>query len=357
MPIDLSTYFAGGFERKKAAPQFLSGLCEEVLTDKAAVKLDSRVVKSLYSIDLPQCTGGRFHDLSGYDSVDFKIPQYNDYTALTDKWFLERPFGAIPYGDRVADAVEEVSKNQGIFSAYQANAKSKQVADGLLNGKIKLVNGSEIKFNKKDTHDISVTTKFTESSAKILDDLAKGCKLIKNDGLVSTNEFHFITNGTVTNAIVTNDEVQKIAKKLDGIDLAALGMPEEKTPGATLSGRIACGAYIVNIWSYDGTFTIPKGFGLASEGKTASFIPDGRGILLPKNPELKMYYGGLVTCPNMSPNMQDVFNSIQIIKAKEYAYCYPKANAGTTTLEHGVKSAPLFVPVNPDCYVSYSNLM
>ena len=357
MPIDLSTYFAGGFERKKAAPQFLSGLCEEVLTDKAAVKLDSRVVKSLYSIDLPQCTGGRFHDLSGYDSVDFKIPQYNDYTALTDKWFLERPFGAIHYGDRVADAVEEVSKYQGIFSAYQANAKSKQVADGLLNGKIKLVNGSEIKFNKKDTHDISVTTKFTESSAKILDDLSKGCKLIKDDGLVSTNEFHFITNGTVTNAIVTNDEVQKIAKKLDGIDLAALGMPEEKTPGATLSGRIACGAYIVNIWSYDGTFTIPKGFGLASEGKTASFIPDGRGILLPKNPELKMYYGGLVTCPNMSPNMQDVFNSIQIIKAKEYAYCYPKANAGTTTLEHGVKSAPLFVPVNPDCYVSYSNLM
>ena len=226
-----------------------------------------------------------------------------------------------------------------------------------MNGKIKLVNGSEIKFTKKDTHDISVTTKFTESSAKILDDLAKGCKLIKDDGLVSTNEFHFITNGTVTNAIVTNDEVQKIAKKLDGIDLAALGMPEEKTPGATLSGRIACGAYIVNIWSYDGTFTIPKGFGLASEGKTASFIPDGRGILLPKNPELKMYYGGLVTCPNMSPNMQDVFNSIQIIKAKEYAYCYPKANAGTTTLEHGVKSAPLFVPVNPDCYVSYSNLM
>lgn len=70
-----------------------------------------------------------------------------------------------------------------------------------------------------------------------------------------------------------------------------------------------------------------------------------------------MFYGGLVTCLNMSPNMQDVFSSIQIIKAKEYAYCYPRAKAGTTTLEHGVKSAPLFVPTNPDGYVSYSNLM
>lgn len=356
MAIDLNTYFAGGFEKRKAQPQFLSGLCEEVLTNKAAIKLDSRTVKSLYSIDLPQCTGGRFHDLTGYDSVEYKIPQYNDYTALTDMWFLERPFGAIPYGDRVADAVEEVSKNQGIFSEYQANAKSKQVADGLLNGELTLLNGDKIKFNKKSTHDISVTNKFTSSTATILDDLEKGCRLIKNDGQVATNEFHFITNGTVTNAIVTNDQIQKIAKKLDGIDLAALGMPEEKTPGATLSGRVACGAYIVNIWSYDGTFTIPPGFNLANEGKTSSFIPDGRGILLPKIHGLKMYYGGLVTCPNMSPDMQDVFNSIQIIKAKEYAYCYPKSNAGTTTLEHGVKSAPLFIPTNPDAYVSYSNL-
>lgn len=70
-------------------------------------------------------------------------------------------------------------------------------------------------------------------------------------------------------------------------------MPEEKTPGATLSGRIACGAYIVNIWSYDGTFTIPKGFNLKDEGKTSSFIPDGRGILIPKTRNLKCFTADL----------------------------------------------------------------
>ena len=38
MAIDLNTYFAGGFERRKAAPQFLTNLCKEVLTNKANIK-------------------------------------------------------------------------------------------------------------------------------------------------------------------------------------------------------------------------------------------------------------------------------------------------------------------------------
>ena len=215
MPIDLNTYFAGGFERRKAAPQFLTNLCKEVLTNKAAIELDSRVVKSLYSVDLPQCTGGRFHDLSGYESFKYKIPQYNDYTALTDKWFLERPFGAIPYGERVADAVEEVSKNQGIFSDFQANSKSKQVADGLLNGELTLHNGDKIKFNKKSTHDIAAVKKYSDASAKIVDELMEGCQLIVDDGKVADCEFHFISNGSVTNPILLNDGVQKLAKRMD----------------------------------------------------------------------------------------------------------------------------------------------
>ena len=357
MAIDLNTYFAGGFERRKAAPQFLTNLCKEVLTNKAAIELDSRVVKSLYSVDLPQCTGGRFHDLSGYESFKYKIPQYNDYTALTDKWFLERPFGAIPYGERVADAVEEVSKNQGIFSDFQANSKSKQVADGLLNGELTLHNGDKIKFNKKATHDIAAVKKYSDTSAKIVDELMEGCQLIVDDGKVADCEFHFISNGSVTNPILLNDEVQKLSKRLDGIDRVAIGMPVEKSPGASLSGCLAGDGFTIYIWGFKGGFTIPKGYNFAGEGTTQRFIPNDRAILLPKNHDLTMFYGGLVTCPNMSPDMQDIFNSIQIIKAKEYAYCYPKASAGTTTLEHGVKAAPLFVPTNPDGYVSYSNLL
>lgn len=358
--VDLATYFAGGFERKKAKPQFLTNLCKEVPTKKAKIKLDQRVIKSICSVNIPQCSGGRFHDLTGYNEVEYKIPKYNDYTALTEDWFLERPFGAVPYGEIVADAVSEVSKNQGLFSLYQANSKSKQVADGLLNGAITLINGDKIEFNKRETHDIKVSKKFTDNTAKILDELSLGCQLICEDGMVSTNEFHFITNGASTNSIITNDQVQKAAKKTDGIDRVAIGMPVEQTPGVSLSGIVACDGFTVYIWSYKGSFTVPEveDYKFANAGMTEYFIPNDRGILLPKDADLSMFYGGIVTCPNMNSGAVDgVFKTVEVIEATEYAYSYPKTSGGSTTIEYGVKSAPLFVPTNPDGYVSFSNLV
>lgn len=353
MVVQYNAYFDEAFQKMKAGPRALVGLCQEIQTEHGYVEFDNRTIKNLVSVDVAPGTGGRFHNMKGFNTKKFKIPAYNDYSQLTEDFFMERQFGQKPYGMIVADAVAEITKNQGIFSNYQANSKNKQVADGLLNGRITLGDGSKIEFNKKETHDIKAAKKFTDSSAKILDELGNGCQLIVDDGKIGETEFHFITNGKVTNSIITNDDIQKAAKAIQGIDRIALSMPVEKTPGMSLSGRVSAGSFIINIWSYNATFDVPMGFGFAGEGTSQYFIPDGRGILLPKTNDLKMYYGGLVTCPVGG----DVFKDMQLIKEPEYAYQYVKASGGTATIEYGVKSAPLFVPKNPDGYVSFSNLM
>lgn len=353
MVIEYNAYFDEAFQKVKAGARALVGLCEEIQTEQGYVEFDSRTVKSLTSIDVKPGTGGRYHNMSGFKTKEFKIPVYNDYSSLTEEFFLKRQFGQKPYGMIVADAVAEVSKNQSIFSNYQANAKNKQVADGLLNGVITLAGDAKIEFNKRASHDITVTKKFTDSSAKILDVLGEACQLIVDDAQIGETEFHFISNGKITNSIVTNDDVQKAAKAIHGIDRVALGVPVETTPGLSLAGRIVAGSFTVNIWGYNSTFTIPKGHGFAGEGTSQYFIPDGRAILLPKKNDLKMYYGGLVTYPAGN----DIFKNMQLIKEKEYAYQYVKVEHGSATIEYGVKSAPLFVPKNPDGYASFSNLM
>lgn len=354
MITEYNTYFDEAFQKVKAAPQALVGLCQEKQLDTAYVEFDSREIKNLTSVDVARDTGGRYHKMTGFDTVKFKIPAYNDYTQLTEAFFLERGFGQKPYSAVVADAVAEVTRIQGIFSNYQANSKNKQVADGLLNGRIVLADTTKIEFNKKETHDITVAKKFSDPTAKILDNLGAGCQLIVDDAKIGETEFHFITNGKSINSIITNDDIQKAAQAIKGIDRVALGMPVEKTPGMSLSGRVSAAGFIINIWSYNANFTVPEGFGFAGEGKTQYFIPDDRAILLPKTNQLMMYYGGLVSCPVGSGN---IFKDMQLIKEKEYNYQYGKAEGGTGTIEFGVKSAPLFVPKNPDGYVSFSNIM
>lgn len=349
-----NAYFDDAFEKVKAAPQALVGLCQEIQTKHGYVEFDDRSIRNLASIDCERGTGGRYHKISGFNTVKFKIPAYNDYSALPETFFLERGFGQRPYGEAVADAVEEVTRIQGIFSTYQANSKNKQVADGLLNGKIVLADDTKIEFKKKESHDITAVKKFSDSSAKIVDELGKCCQLIVDDAKIGESEFHFITNGKCINSIITNDQVQKAARAIQGIDRVALGMPEEVTPGMCLSGRISAGGFIINIWSYNATFDIPVGYKLAGEGSSQYFIPDNRAIMLPKKNDLKMYYGGLVTCPVGSG---DIFNDMQLVAEKEVAYQYAKVEGGTGTIEFGVKSAPLFVPKNPDGYASFSNIM
>jgi len=353
MDAELNVYFDEAFQKVKAAPKALVGLCEEIQTEQGKVEFDSRDIKNLASVDVRRGTGGRYHDMTGFKKVEFEIPAYNDYTQLSEKFFMERQFGQRPYAAVVADTVGEVTRIQGIFSEYQANSKNKQVADGLLNGKIVLADKTKIEFKKKETHDITVSKKFSDPTSKILDYLGAGCQLIVDDAKIGETEFHFITNGKCINSVITNDDVQKAAKAIHGIDRVALGMPVEKTPGMSLSGRVSAAGFIINIWSYNATFDIPLGFDFAGEGTSQYFIPSDRGIILPKTNALKMYYGGLVTCPVGG----DIYKDMRLIKDKEYAYQYTKVDGGTSTIEFGVKSAPLFVPKNPDGYVSFSNIM
>lgn len=345
----LEKYFAGGFEQRQKPSLFLTNLCKKKLIYQGVVEFDRRKVKSLYSVNVPQCRGGRAHDLTAYETVEFKIPKYNDYSRLDEDFLEEKSFGETPYVYKQAKLINKITHDQGIFSDFQRRAQEKQVADGLLNGKIVLIDKSEIAFNKLDKQDISATKKWSDDTSKPLDDMNAAAQVVVDEGKVGTSSFNWILNGADIDAFLGNSQVQKNAKKLEGIDRVAIGMPEEITLGAALHGFISAGGFKHYIWSYNGTYDIPTGFKFAYEGTSVSFIPKGRSICLPAGVDLgfKMYYGGLVK-PSLGA---DAINYEKLL-VEQLPWAYTKTEAGTTSFEYGVKSKPLFVPENPHGYAT-----
>ena len=352
MAEKLSTYFAQAFEARQRPSGFFTNLCKKIHTLSGKVELQTRTIKNIISVDVQKGTGARYHDLSGYDTVEYEIPLYNDAEKIPETFFDEQQFGETKYTYNAAKLVNRISNGQGIFSDAQRRAEQKQVADGILTGKVTLVGGDAIEYKKDATHDITPTNKWASADATIATDVAKACKLSRIDGKHGSKTFNLLLNGDDVNSVITNPEIQKLAKSLDGISRVAIGMPEEKTPGGTLEGVFATNDNIIYVWSNSETFTIPEGYGFDNEGQEASYLPQGRAILLPANcSSLEFYYGGVV---RPKPGADPL--TLKPEDVEQLAWQYATTIGGCTIFEYGVKSRPLFVPRNIDEIVTFSGI-
>lgn len=349
--MDLNKYFAGGFEKRQKPAQFFTNLCEPVHILEGVVRFDRRSVLPSISVNVENGTGGRWHNLDTYTTEEYEIPEYNDGSSLGESFYKKRAFAQHEYAGRAVQAIDIVTRNQGILSEFQRNAQEKQVVDALLTGKIKLINNDEIDFKKKESHTIAASAKYSSSGGKPLTDVEKAIQVIIDDGKPATTDFHYIMNSSDINDFILNDQVQKAARKLEGIDRVSIGMPPEKTLGAGLQGKFATGGCNVYLWGVNTKYLIPKGFGFAGEGTEQFFLPKGKSIVVPTNPKFKMYYGGLIPCaPDRDPL------EMVPVKTEQLAYQYKICEKGCNTIEYGVKMAPLFVPENGDDYASIEGI-
>lgn len=349
--MDLNKYFAGGFEKRQKPAQFFTNLCKPVHVLEGVVKFDKRDVLPLISVNVQSGTGGRYHDLDAFESLEYEIPDYNDCSKLRENFFKKRSFGQHEYASKVVSVVDKITRDQAILSEWQRNTQEKQVVDVLLTGKIQLINGDKIDYKKKESHNIAASAKYSSTGGKPLSDVEKAIQVIIDDGKPATTDFHYIMNSSDINDFILNDQVQKAARKLEGIDLVSIGMPPEKTLISAPRGKFSTGGCNVYLWGINTKYRIPAGFGFAGEGTEQFFLPKGKSVVIPANPQFTMYYGGLIPCaPDMDPL------GMEPQKAEQLAYQYKVCEDGCNTIVYGVKTAPLFVPENGDDYASIEGI-
>lgn len=345
-----------GFDKKQKPSMFLANLFKPEMLDGIKVELQGRVVESYYSVDVKLGTGGRYHSLSEFDKKDFVVPEYNDISSLSEEDMFKAQFGQTEYA-QTASVINSINDGQAIFSNSQRRSEEKQASDGLFYGKIVLAGGSKIDFKKKATHSISVKdAKWNTEGADPIEVLTKAIDLCVKDGETSSSEWNLIMEDKGLNALLGNTKFKSKSNWNDGIKRTDINMPIEKTPKAFFHGRISCGSYLVNVWTYSEKYTVPKGFGFAKEGQKCGYIPEACALLVPMNPNFVRYYGAI---NNTNAPAKDGIGGakLELVKTEQLPYAYDTLDDGSATTKFGVKSRPLLIPADIDSFATIHDIV
>jgi len=345
-----------GFDKKQKPSMFLANLFKKTQLKGIKVEIQGRVVAGYYSVDTKLGTGGRYNSLDEYDKRDFTVPEYNDIASLTEEDVFKAQLGQTEY-DQTANILNAINDGQETFSNNQRRSEEKQASDGLFYGKITLAGGTKIDFNKKETHSIDVSeAKWDVSTNNPADAISKGIQLCIDDGKISASEWNLIFEEKGLDAFLSNEKLKSSSNWNQGIKRSDINIPIEKTPGAMFHGRISVGSYIVNVWSYNEKYTVPKGFGFAHEGEQFGYIPSGCALLVPMNPNFKRYYGAINnTNAPVTPGIGG--NKLQLVEQEQLPYAYDVLCDGSATTKYGVKSRPLLIPVDIDSFATIHNIV
>lgn len=343
------------FDKKAPITNFLTNFFapEELTTSK--VTLHGKAVKAIYSVDVRPGTDGNRFECENFHEKEYIIPEYNDYDTISAADLEIQQFGESKYAEMIASVSSKIAEKQITASGMQRLAEEKQAADAFFQGKIVLKNADEIVFDKPASHTIDKSAKkWNTESGDPIEDIGNACDLVKSDALIAGGEFHCIMNGVTAAALIKSPKLKANSNWNNGLTLNDIHFPEEKTGGANFFGQITTNGKIVNIWGYDGQYTIPKGF--ANAGKTVGFIPAGGVLILPAKNTLKRYYGANSAVPeNGYSNI--LTDAVGLVKGQQYYYQYAVLSRGNCYVEAGSKSRPLIVLSDPNEVVTLHNVL
>lgn len=345
------------FTKKQKPTTFLVNTAKKTVTTQTTVTLDSRTVKSFYSVNVQKGTGGRSVNMANFKNMEFETPEYNDYIPISPDELDKRQFGKTPF-EASASMLELIVDRQSIISDMQRRSEEKQASDALFTGKITLIDGSTIDFNKQATHAITPQIKWNTDTGKPLDDIEAACQLCKVDGKVGSSTFNLIIADDSLNSLLNNQQFLDQAKAQFGIKRVDINMPENLTIGTAFHGQFSAGSFTINLFTYPQYYEIPTGYNFAGEGTALPYIPSKKALLLPTDIRFDMFYSGLYQVNNdMMTGNFEFNNAIEKVALEQLAYSYVEIDKGSASIIAGLKSRPLFIPTNVDGFCSFDAIL
>lgn len=344
-------------ERIAPTAGFLSSFAQtppENIFNSETVEIDIVRNKMSYAVDIVPHTGARFNKNTKYTTKEYTPPAYKEAFTLTGKDLQYKPAGVNPYDASkvgyVAQAVETMMKNNRVSAQKIKYAIEKQARDAYFSGKITLINGDEIDFNKKTTHAITPSVKWDNASGKPVDDLTNACDVIRTDAMLGASTFDLILEDTVLNALLDNAQVKERGN-YRRIDLVNISMPQGmNSEGATFHGVMSAGSNTINLWTYNAKYEIPTGFGLDDEGTKENFIPQGEGLLIARGVRFDIVYGGI-------PQIVDYENVALPIPQAEKMLPFIYVDRENQVVKYGLESRPLFIPTEIDGFATFKSML
>lgn len=314
------------------------------------VQIDAVRGKEEYAIDVAPYAGGRANKANIFTTKVYKPPAYDEYIYLTAERLNKRLPGKSPYDiaeNYAMDITDLIVEDQILIRDKIHRAIELQCRDALVNGKITLINGDIIDFKQKSTHQYSTPTPWTSSTADPFNDFTVVGSRVRADASKAIVDAFF--GETALQKFLNNDNVKQ-AGDIKMIERLAITSPMARQEGADYHGTFSAGSYKINIWTYPQVVGIPLGFSLPNEGTKVPYIPTDRIVILPAEPDFRLYYAGIPSLTDrISPELRgitglDAMPSIETGDMIPYFRLDKEAEA----IKIGVKSRPLAIPVGID---------
>jgi hypothetical protein len=340
------------FREEPKPTRFLTGFFKsppEFRFDGEEVEIDAIRGKEEFAIDVAPNSGGRANKANIFTTKKYKPPGYDEYTYITAEMLQKRLPGRTAYdlSSYSVTLADLLVNNQVMLRDKIIRAIELQSRDGLLNGKIVLINGDEIDFNQKASHQFPTPLAWTNSLADPLADFAAVGNIVRKDGVVAITDAIF--GEAALSKFLNNANV--IARgDLKQIELFAIASPIARDDGAAFHGQFTAGSYKINIWSYPQFVRVPLGFGLPNEGTKVPYIPTDKIFVLPTVPDFRLYFAGVPSLTNrISPELMGVTGLDRLPSIEKIDMLpYFRLDQDADSVRVGVRSRPVAIPVGID---------
>ncbi len=345
-------------ERKAPVTTFLSSFFKtpaENVKNSAYISVDVKRNRANYAVDIKAGTGSRLNKSPKFSNSRYAPPAYKEAMILEAEELNLRMAGVNPYDNEkksYADqAIAVMLEGMETVAGNIMRSIEKQASDAFFNGKVVLVDGSEITYGKNETHDIKPTTKW-DANGDLITDITNACQLIRQDAMLPTTTFDLIVDETVLNKIYLNTVFTERAKyQPANAQLMAISMPQGvNTAGATWHGIFSAGGNTINLWTYSGFYQIPVGMGLANEGTIVKYMPAKKGLLIARDARFDLVYAGVPRLVKTNDPSFDYAPSVTAGKLVPFAV----ADREAEVIKYGVESRPLVIPTEIDAFVTFS---
>lgn len=286
MPISLSeargvftrALVARWNELSELAPKnFLGSFFGKATTTSKEVSIEVMRGTEKVASDVLRGTQGNRNTFSKSSEKLFIPPFYNEWFDVTELNHYDLLFGdaaSAPSGAVITGMIEQALDKLNILKYKIERAYELQRAQVLTSGIVELKSGDNIDFKRKAASMVakSAGAYWTVNTVDPREDLQAGAEFLRNTGKAGTGEFNVVMGAKALAAFLKNPFiVNSLVKDVKLIDLQ---LPQTNAMGGSFHGRVSCGPYIVNVWSYPETYE-------NAEGVSVPYIDVNHIVMLP----------------------------------------------------------------------------
>lgn len=323
------------YRERIASTNFLRSFFQVEESTSKSLSIEVERNQELIAVDVARGSDGVRNQWSYTSERIFVPPYFKEYFDITNLQLYDRLFGATSIDDAVfAELINSTADKTMQMQQKVERAIELQCAQVFLDGIVTLKNGTNIDYKRQGGSkvDPGAGNYFADAGGDPYALLEAGCVFMRKEGLATGQIFNAIIGTEAWHDLLENAKF-KTRQGFFNLALDAVTGPQKNNnTGANLMGKLVCGSYIVQLWTYEQYYNHPD------TGTKTQYMDPKMVVMLPADgTSFKLGFAAIpqLIMPNTMPRkgqflIRDFINQ--------------EAQTHNIILE----SAPLAIPVSVD---------